>query len=51
MRQQSGVLLHVPDVATECYGIFDSYRFAMNADFSRTWMSQPVKHPEQGRFA
>ena len=51
MRQQSGVLLYVPDVATECYGIFDSYRFAMNANLPRTGMSQPVEHPEQGRFA
>lgn len=51
MRQQSGVLLHVPDVATEIYGVFDSYRFAMNVNFSRTGLSQPVKHSEQGRFA
>jgi len=50
MWQQSGILRHVPDVATEIDGIFDAYRFAVNANLSRTGMSQPVKHPEQGRF-
>ena len=34
MRQQSGVLLYVPDVATQVYGIFDSYGFSMNANLS-----------------
>ena len=51
MRQQSGVLLHVPDMATEIDGVFDSYRFAMNANLSRAGMRQRVEHPEQGRFA
>ena len=51
MRQQSGVLLHVPDAAPEIDGIFDSYRFTMNVNLSRTGISQPVEHPEQGRFA
>lgn len=51
MRQQSGVLLHVPDAATQINGILDSYRFAVNANFTRTGMSQAVEHPEQGCFA
>lgn len=51
MRQQSGVLLYVPDMATKIYGVFDSYRFAMNANLSRIGLRQPVEHPEQGRFA
>ena len=50
MRQQSGVLLHVPDVATEVDGVFGSYRFIMDANLSRAGMSQPVEQPEQGRF-
>ena len=37
MRQQSGVLLHVPDVATEIDGVFGSYRFIMDANLSRSW--------------
>ena len=32
MRQQSGVLLHVPDVTTKIDGILDSYRFVMDAN-------------------
>ena len=51
MRQQSGVLLHVPNAATEINGVFDSYRFIMDVHLSRTGMSQPVEQPEQSRFA
>lgn len=51
MRQQSGVLLHVPDAATKIDGVFDSHRFVMDANLTRTGMSQPVEHSEQGCFA
>lgn len=51
MRQQSGVLLHVPDVTTKIDRIFGSYRFAVHVNLTRTGMSQPVEHPEQGCFA
>ena len=38
-------------MATKIDGVFDSYRFIMNANLSRTGMRQSVEQPEQGRFA
>lgn len=51
MREQSAVLLHVPNVATEFYGIFAPDGFSMKVNLSGRRMVQPVQRAQQRGFS
>ena len=50
MREQSAVLLHVPNVATEFYGFFAPDGFSMKVNLSGRRMVQPVQRAQQRGF-
>ena len=51
MWEQSAVLLHVPNVATEFYGIFAPDGFSMKVNLSGCRMVQPVQRAQQRGFS